>query len=62
MGHTNMLGMDGSIEAFKGMSINRKIYTHINNTNLVLDEDSKERKYAEDQGWEIAHDGMILDL
>ena len=36
----------------------RKIYTHINNTNPILDETSAERREIEKAGWEVAEDGM----
>ena len=40
----------------------RKIYTHINNTNPVLIEDSKERASVEKAGWDVAFDGMEVVL
>jgi pyrroloquinoline quinone biosynthesis protein B len=40
----------------------RKILIHINNTNPILDEESPEHREVRDAGWEIAYDGMELDL
>jgi pyrroloquinoline quinone biosynthesis protein B len=40
----------------------RKIYTHLNNTNPVLAEDSPERATLEAAGIEVADDGLVLDL
>jgi pyrroloquinoline quinone biosynthesis protein B len=40
----------------------RKIYTHINNTNPVLDGYAEERRVVEAAGWYIAFDGMDLVL
>ena len=36
MGHMNNSGEDGSIEAFKDLNINKKIFIHINTTNPIL--------------------------
>lgn len=62
MGHTSMSGHDGSIAAFSGLEVARKVFIHINNTNPVLLEDTDERREAEEAGWEIAHDGMEICL
>jgi pyrroloquinoline quinone biosynthesis protein B len=40
----------------------RRILIHINNTNPILDEDSPECREVRDAGWEIAYDGMQIDL
>jgi pyrroloquinoline quinone biosynthesis protein B len=60
MGHMSMSGPDGSIAAFVGMDIGRKIYVHMNNTNPVLRPLSAERAEAEAAGWIIAQDGMEI--
>jgi len=57
MGHIPISGLGGSLAALAGLSI-RKIYTHINNTNPILDETSAERREVEEAGWEVAEDGM----
>jgi pyrroloquinoline quinone biosynthesis protein B len=62
MGHMSMAGAEGSIAAFAGLQVGRKIFIHINNTNPVLMEDSPERDAANAAGWEIAHDGMEVAL
>ncbi len=65
-GHADRVG-DGSrahlgdqLAASRGSAIFRirKIYTHINNTNPILDENSAERREVEKAGWEVAEDGM----
>ena len=61
MGHMSMSGEDGSIAAFKGLGVRRKIFIHINNTNPVW-RDGPERSEAEAAGWEIAYDGMEITL
>ena len=45
---------------FKDLEIQRKIFIHINTTNPALLENSKERKTANDLGWEIAYDSMEI--
>jgi pyrroloquinoline quinone biosynthesis protein B len=57
MGHIPISGPSGSLAQLSDLRI-RKIYTHINNTNPVLDESSAERREVEGAGWEVAEDGM----
>jgi pyrroloquinoline quinone biosynthesis protein B len=57
MGHVPISGPRGSLARLSDLSI-RKIYTHINNTNPILDETSAERRKVEEMGWEVAEDGM----
>ena len=62
MGHIPMTGPDGSLEQLASLPNVRKIYTHLNNTNPVLIEDSDERRAVEDAGWEVAFDGMDFEV
>ena len=62
MGHMNVSGADGSMAALAPLGINRKIYIHINNTNPILLADSPERAEVEAAGFEVAHDGMRIEL
>lgn len=62
MGHMAMDGPEGSIAAFAGLEVGRKVFVHTNNTNPVLDPASPERAAAEAAGWEIGRDGMELAL
>jgi pyrroloquinoline quinone biosynthesis protein B len=62
MGHMPIGGAEGSLEKLKAVPGVRRIYTHINNTNPILDEGSKERRIVEDAGLEIAYDGMEVVL
>ncbi len=62
MGHMNNSGANGSIEAFKELNVKRKIFIHINTTNPILLGNSSERKYAEENGWEVSFDGMEIVL
>ena len=58
MGHMSMSGPEGSIAAFDGLSVGRKVFIHMNNTNPVLRPDAPERRAAEAAGWTIGEDGM----
>ncbi|WP_207459842.1 pyrroloquinoline quinone biosynthesis protein PqqB [Azospirillum sp. SYSU D00513] len=62
MGHMAISGPDGSLAAFDGLGVARKVYIHLNNTNPVLLEDSAERRQVEAAGWEVAHDGMEFSV
>lgn len=62
MGHISMSGADGSMAALAELGIKRRVYVHINNSNPVLDAISHARKLVEDAGWEIAYDGMEIEL
>jgi pyrroloquinoline quinone biosynthesis protein B len=62
MGHLVMSGPKGSIAGLEMLKIGRRIFVHINNTNPVLDENSAEHAAVRAVGWEIAHDGMEIEL
>ncbi|MBF6569177.1 MAG: pyrroloquinoline quinone biosynthesis protein PqqB [Candidatus Binataceae bacterium] len=62
MGHLPIDGPGGSLMALRDLGARRKIYTHINNTNPILDEDSTERRAITEAGWEVAHDGLEFDV
>ena len=62
MGHLPIGGADGSLERLAPLPIERKIYTHINNTNPILLEDSSERRIVEAHGMEVAADGLELEI
>jgi coenzyme PQQ biosynthesis protein B len=62
IGHLPVSGAEGSLAKLSGMPTTRKIYIHLNNTNPMLDEDSPEHRMVLDAGWEIAFDGMDLDI
>jgi pyrroloquinoline quinone biosynthesis protein B len=61
MGHIPMNGAQGSLVRlahFEG----RKVFTHINNTNPVLNPASAECAQVLEAGWDIAYDGMEITL
>jgi pyrroloquinoline quinone biosynthesis protein B len=62
MGHMPISGPGGTLEAFAGLGVRRRILIHLNNTNPALLEDSPERAHLARQGWEVAEDGMEFSL
>lgn len=62
MGHMPVSGDDGSARALAALSAKRKVYTHINNTNPILDEESKERRWVTDLGIEIGRAGLEVEV
>lgn len=60
MGHMSMSGPAGTMAAFEGLDVARKVFVHINNSNPVLNPASAERAEAEARGWTIAQDGMEI--
>jgi len=61
MGHVSVAGPDGSLARLAGHA-GRRIYVHINNTNPMLLEDSPERARVTAAGFEVAFDGMSVEL
>ncbi|HYQ30183.1 MAG TPA: pyrroloquinoline quinone biosynthesis protein PqqB, partial [Polyangiaceae bacterium] len=62
MAHWPIGGPEGSLRFLSGLSAERRIYIHINNTNPMLREDSAERALVHAAGVEVAFDGMELTL
>jgi pyrroloquinoline quinone biosynthesis protein B len=62
MGHISVSGPEGSLAAFAPLTVGRKIYIHINNTNPLLLADSPARAIVARAGWEVAYDGMEVSL
>ncbi len=62
MGHMSIAGPTGTLAAFEGLDVRRRILIHLNNSNPVLLDDSREHALVEEAGWEVAFDGMELTL
>ena len=62
MAHVPIGGARGSLALLGGLAAKRRIYIHINNTNPILREDSRERAAVVAAGWEVAWDGMEVRL
>jgi len=62
MGHIPISGAKGSLNALANLGVKHKIYTHINNTNPILIEDSPERAAIKAAGCEVSRDGMEIQI
>jgi pyrroloquinoline quinone biosynthesis protein B len=61
MGHVPLDGDDGSLAALADLRA-RTILVHVNNTNPILLEDSRERAELDERGIELGVDGMEIEL
>jgi pyrroloquinoline quinone biosynthesis protein B len=62
MGHIAMNGPKGSVAQLADVRVGRRFFIHINNSNPVLRRGSAERDHVEAAGWEVARDGLSLEL
>jgi pyrroloquinoline quinone biosynthesis protein B len=62
MGHLPLSGPNGSLAALSDIDRPRRIYFHINNTNPILDESSEAFVEVRNAGWEVARDGMEIEI
>lgn len=62
MGHVPLSGTAGSIAQLARYRDKRKILTHINNTNPILNPNSQQCQMLRSQGIEIGSDGMELKI
>jgi pyrroloquinoline quinone biosynthesis protein B len=62
MDHLPVSGPDGSLERLAALPARHKVYTHINNTNPMLIEDSPPRLLVERLGLAVGADGMRFTL
>ncbi|HWA59102.1 MAG TPA: pyrroloquinoline quinone biosynthesis protein PqqB [Gemmatimonadales bacterium] len=58
MDHLPISGPEGSLAALSRLPCRQRVYTHINNSNPVLIEDSPERRAVESAGLVVGDDGM----
>jgi pyrroloquinoline quinone biosynthesis protein B len=62
MGHVPINDANGSLPLLAALPAPTRIYTHINNTNPILIEDSPERRAVEAAGLVVGFDGMMIDV
>lgn len=62
MGHIAIGGQEGSLSGFRDLKAERKVYIHINTTNPILEPGSEAERQVKTAGWEVAFDGMEIDL
>lgn len=58
MDHLPISGGDGSLAALRQLPCRHRVYTHINNSNPILIEDSAERRAVVEAGLVVGDDGM----
>jgi len=62
MGHIPVSSQQGSLRRLAGLRRPRKIFLHVNNTNPMLNESGPEYAQVSAAGWEIAEDGLGIEL
>jgi pyrroloquinoline quinone biosynthesis protein B len=62
MGHLPLSGPEGLLAQYPKDARGRKILIHVNNTNPILNEDSEEHHAVVEAGFEIAYDGLTIEL
>jgi pyrroloquinoline quinone biosynthesis protein B len=62
MGHLPIAGPHGSLAQLAALPVERKIYTHVNNTNPILLDDGPERRIISEHGMEVAVDGLEVKV
>jgi pyrroloquinoline quinone biosynthesis protein B len=62
IGHLPLSGEGGLLETCPSSGQGRRILIHINNTNPILDENSPEHRAVLEAGFEVAYDGMDVQL
>jgi len=62
MGHAPVSGPGGTLARLAAVGAGRRLYTHLNNTNPLLVEDSAQRREVESAGIDIAYDGLEIEL
>ena len=62
MDHLPVSGPDGSLARLAGLPCRHLVYTHINNSNPMLIEDSEERRLVTQAGLVVGDDGMRFTL
>lgn len=62
LGHLPLSGVEGLLAQYPQDAGGRKILIHMNNTNPILDETSEEHRAVVEAGFEIAYDGVDIEL
>ncbi len=62
MGHVPISGPGGSLAMMAALPARFRIYTHINNSNPILDEQSAPRAAVDAAGIVVGDDGMAITV
>lgn len=60
MAHQPIGGPEGSLHALRNLGVPRRLFTHLNNTNPLLNSNSAAYAEVVAQGWEVAFDGLQI--
>ncbi|MDQ6766880.1 MAG: MBL fold metallo-hydrolase [Candidatus Eremiobacteraeota bacterium] len=62
MGHQPIWGEGGSLHASQHLSARHRYYTHVNNSNPILDPSSEQAETLRHSGFAVADDGLEISL
>jgi pyrroloquinoline quinone biosynthesis protein B len=62
MGHLPITGPNGTSERFAALPAARRLYTHLNNTNPLVDPDADGHRALAGLGIEVATEGAVIEL
>lgn len=62
MGHAPIFGPEGSLEALRNLRARHRYYTHVNNSNPILDPASAQARALADAGFAVASDGLEISF
>ncbi|WP_412518765.1 pyrroloquinoline quinone biosynthesis protein PqqB [Actinomadura madurae] len=62
MGHLPITGANGTSERFAALPAARRLYTHLNNTNPLVDPDADGHRALAALGIEVAPEGAVIEL
>ncbi len=62
MGHIPISGEGGILPQVTGLGGRHRYFTHVNNTNSVLDPQSEAARAVRDAGWAVVDDGLTFSL
>lgn len=62
MGHLPISGDAGSLAAIVGLGGRHRYFTHVNNTNPMLEPTSDAARAVHNAGWALAEDGLTFNL
>lgn len=62
MGHVPVSGPDGALKGLETLTARSRYFVHMNNTNPLLIDGSRERVEAEAAGWIVSYDGLEIEL
>jgi len=62
LGHAPIGGSSGSLAFLHPVAGGRRFFAHVNNTNPILAPHSREARELARAGFEVAEDGLVLDL